>query len=293
MKKIRFIINPKSGTGQKNNLSDLIQKSIDKKIFDVEICFTETSGHATQLAKDSVERKFDIVVAVGGDGSVNETAKSLKNSETALGIIPTGSGNGMARHLGIPVNIVKAVEVLNGGNIETIDTLMVNDLFCIGTIGIGFDAHVAHLFAKAGKRGYSTYVKLVLAEFYSYKEKKFSILADDKFYEKKCFLLTFANSSQFGNNAVIAPFADVKDGIIEISMIRRFPAYVAPSLILRLMKNSIQHSKYFESLKGEKIIVKNSDTLQGHIDGEPVIFNTDLKMEVSPLSLKVIVPISK
>src|SRR5205085_10027306 len=134
-----------------------------------------------------------------------------------------------------------------------------NDHFCIGTIGVGFDAHIAHLFAKAGKRGYSTYVKLVLAEFSSYGEKNFSILVDGKLYERKCFLLTFANSSQFGNNAVIAPFADVKDGIIDVSMISRFPAIAAPSLIYRLMKNSIHGSKYFSRLKAREIIVKNNE----------------------------------
>lgn len=290
MQKIRFIINPKSGIGNKKILPDLIAKFIDSKKYSSEVCFTNEPGHATELAKYAVENDYDFVVAVGGDGSVNETAKALINSRTALGIIPTGSGNGMARHLGIPVDVIKAVKIFYEGEIEKIDTLTVNELFCVGTIGIGFDAHIAHLFAKSEKRGYSTYVKLVLKEFSTYKEKQFSIFVDGVKSERSCFLLTFANSSQFGNNAVIAPFADVKDGIIDISMMVRFPAIIAPALIYRLMNNTIHQSKFFTSLRGKNIEVKNQNSLPGHIDGEPVLFHSDLVIKINPLSLRVVVP---
>ena len=290
MKRIRFIINPKSGTGDKNNVIPVINSYIDKKTFQTDICITEAPGHATELSADACERGYDIVVAVGGDGSVNETAKVLVNSNTSLGIIPAGSGNGMARHLKISVNTIKAVKLLNDGKSETIDTLNVNDRFCIGTIGIGFDAYIAHLFSKKAKRGYSTYVKLVLTEFSSFKEKSFSILVDGKQYDRDCFLLTFANSSQFGNNAVIAPFANVRDGIIDISMMGKFPALAAPSLIYRLMNNTIYKSSYFNSLRGKNITVINKKIMQGHIDGEPVLFESDLNIKINPLSLKVIVP---
>jgi YegS/Rv2252/BmrU family lipid kinase len=290
MKKIRFIINPKSGTGKNKNLTALIDSEIDKNIFETDIAFTQAQGHACELAREAVALKYDIVVAVGGDGSVNETAGSLINTSTSLGIIPTGSGNGMARHLKVPVDIKKALANINTGKIDTIDTLEVNNRFCIGTIGIGFDAHIAHLFAHAGKRGYSTYVKLVLTEFASYKEKRFVILVDGKTYERDCFLLTIANSSQFGNNAMIAPFADVKDGVIDISAMKRFPFFVAPSLIYRLMHNTIHLSRYFELLKGREIIIKNNVELQGHIDGEPVLFNSDLNISIHRDSLKVIIP---
>ena len=290
MQKIRFIINPNSGTGKKNLLPDLINKFIDKEKYVFEICLTQAPGHATELAKDAVEKEFNIVVSVGGDGSVNETAKALFKTNTTLGIIPTGSGNGLARHLGISVDVEKAINIINKGTVDNIDTVTVNDRFCIGTIGVGFDAHIAHLFAKATKRGYSTYVILVLTEFSSYKEKRFSILVDGNLFERDCFLLTFANSSQFGNNAVIAPFANIKDGIIDITIMSRFPALSAPSLIYRLMNNSIQGSRFFESMRGKEIIVENNSSMLGHIDGEPVIFNSDLKIKINPLSIKVIVP---
>jgi diacylglycerol kinase (ATP) len=289
-KKIRFIINPKSGTGAKDDLVIRIDHYIDKSIFTPEVAYTKAAGHATELAAEAVEKKYDVVVAVGGDGSVNETATALVHTDTALAIVPMGSGNGMARHLKIPVDVAKSLRLINKGKIETIDTIKANERFCIGTIGVGFDAYIAHLFSNAKKRGYSTYVKLVLAEFSSYKVKHFSILADGKQIEKDCFLLTFANSSQFGNNAVIAPFADVKDGRIEISMLKRFPVFSAPALIYKLMNDSIHTSRYFEGESAANIILKNQIDLQGHIDGEPVIFSGDLTIKTDPLSLKVIVP---
>jgi diacylglycerol kinase (ATP) len=291
MKKIRFIINPHSGSKGKAAFPDLIEKNIDHARFESDICFTKAPHHATELAREASANKYDIVVAVGGDGSANEVGAGLIGTETALGIIPTGSGNGMSRHLKIPMEFQEAVKLFNNYRIERIDTLDANGRFCIGTIGIGFDAHIAHLFSKAGKRGYSTYVKLVLTEFSSYKTHDFHIVADGNAFDKSCFLLTFANSSQFGNNAVIAPFADVKDGWLDISMMKSFPVLAAPHLIYRLMNNNIHMSKYFEKMRGKNVVVSTGEkTITGHIDGEPVIFEDEVKINVHPLSLNVVVP---
>ena len=289
-KRIRFIINPKSGIHRKVDIPAIINRLIDDEKYEVGIYFTEAPGHATTLSSEAAKLHYEVVVAVGGDGSVNEVAKGLIASNTVLGIIATGSGNGMSRHLKIPMDIEKAIQVIFNGMIVKIDTVRVNEEFCIGTIGVGFDAHVAHLFAKSPKRGYSTYVKLVLSEFYKYKPLAYELIVDDQTISKECFLLTFANSSQFGNNAVIAPFADVRDGIIDISMMEKFPFYKAPHLIYRLMHNTIHQSKFFSMMKGKNIIVKNKGELKGHIDGEPVTFTTDLHVKIVPGSLSVLVP---
>ncbi|MBP6334760.1 MAG: diacylglycerol kinase family lipid kinase [Bacteroidia bacterium] len=288
-RKIRFIINPRSGSKSKVHFNEWIDNEVDKTVFDHEICVTTAPGHATQLSSEAASLGFYAVFAVGGDGSVNETAKGLQGSETALGIIPTGSGNGMARHLGIPVDFQKSLRLISHSRIERIDTVSVNEHFCIGTFGIGFDAHIAHLFAQAGTRGYSTYVKLVLGEFYKYPTHQFNLIVDGKSISREAFLLTFANSSQFGNNAVIAPFADIRDGIIEISVVRKFPAYKAPHLIYRMMNNILHHSKYFEGLRGKQMIVKNEGLLKGHIDGEPLVFTSDIRIGINPLSMNVLV----
>lgn len=289
-KRIRFIINPRSGTRNKKHFGEWILSAIDQSIYSPEICITNAKGHATLLSAEAAAMGYEIVVAVGGDGSVNETACGLMGTETALGIIPTGSGNGMARHLGIPVDFQKALKIINQSKIDRIDTLSVNEHFCIGTFGIGFDAHIAHLFSTAGTRGYSTYVKLVLREFYHYPAYQYNLIIDGKSIFRESFLLTFANSSQFGNNAVIAPFADVRDGLIEISVVRKFPAIAAPHLIYRMMNNLLHRSKYFEGMKGKDILVKNSNNLKGHIDGEPVSFQSDIKIRIQPLSLNVVIP---
>lgn len=288
MKRIRFIINPKSGATDKHSYEEWINTTIDKTIFQCEIIKTTAPHHATELAREAAKNNYDIVVAVGGDGSVNETGTGLIGTNTALGIIPTGSGNGMARHMKIPIDFRKAVALLNTGTIESVDTLTINNRPCIGTFGIGFDAHIAHLFAGAGTRGYSTYVKLVLAEFSKYKPVYFKIFADKKEYHLNCFLLTFANSSQFGNNAVIAPFADVKDGIIDISMLQKFPAYVAPHLIYRMMNNSIHKSRFFDRMSAREITVRNETIVKGHIDGEPIELEGDIEIRIRPLSLNIV-----
>ena len=289
MKKIRFIVNPKSGATKKDNFSKWISTSIDHNKFIVDVVFTKEPGHASQLAKEAVDEAFDIVVAVGGDGSVNETAQGLMNSSVALGIVPTGSGNGMARHLNIPMNFIKAVELINDHRIMSIDTMLVNEKFCIGTFGIGFDAHIAHLFAQAGTRGYSTYVKLVLTEFSKYKSVNFKIIADQMEIYISSFLLTFANSSQFGNNAVIAPFADVRDGLIDISIIRKFPFLTSFNLIYKMMNNKIHLSKYFDRFVASEIIILNDEIVKGHIDGDPIILEGNIKVKMNPLSLNVVV----
>ena len=289
-KKIRFIINPKSGVSDRNEMPDLVNRWVNKEHYDFEICFTEAPKHGIALSKEAADKKYFAVISIGGDGSANEVAKGLAESETALGIIPTGSGNGMARHMQLPMQVEKALGVINTGRIEKIDTLRVNDEFCLGTLGVGFDGHVAHLFANSSKRGYSTYAKLVLTEFYKYKPCIYEMDVDGKTISKECFLLTFANSSQFGNDAVIAPFASVQDGIVDISMIRQFSFAAVPGLIWRLMHNTIHKSKYFSMMRGKYIVLKNNSVLKGHIDGEPVTFNTDLHIKIIPKSLDIIVP---
>jgi YegS/Rv2252/BmrU family lipid kinase len=289
-KKIRFIINPKSGARNKKHFSDWILQHTDRDLFEPEICFTEAPGHAAILSREAAENNYVMVVAVGGDGSVNETAQGLYGTGTSLGIIPTGSGNGLARHLRIPMDFVKAVQSLNHSIPFSMDSLRINDKLCLGTFGIGFDAHIAHLFAGAAKRGYSTYVKLVLKEFYKYPTYQYNMVVDGKSVVKEAFLLTFANSSQFGNNAVIAPFANVTDGKIDLVMVKKFPAIKAPQLIYRMMNNILFRSRYFESQHVTHAVVINSNSLKGHIDGEPVSFSGNIEIRMVPGSVNILRP---
>lgn len=287
MKKALFIINPKSGAMHKEHFENWIQHGVDRSKLDFQTVYTKYPGHATELSREAAGQHLDLVVAVGGDGSVNEVGAGLVGSQTALGIIPTGSGNGMARHLGIPMKFQDSLQVLNEGFPTRIDSFLVNSHFGIGTFGIGFDAHIAHLFAHAGTRGYSTYVKLVLTEFYKYKAKTYQLVLDGTPISGECFLLTFANSSQFGNNAVIAPFADVTDGLLEVTMMKKFPVLAAPRLIYRMMNNTLQNSRFFRGKQARSVTVLNQGTLKGHIDGEPHEFSGDIQVSILPKSINV------
>ncbi len=288
--RIRFIINPHSGTSKKHNLPDMIRAAIDPGRFEPEIVFTQAQLHATELAREAVSMGYRAVIAVGGDGSVNETAAGLSGTTTALGIIPTGSGNGLARHLGMPMGLTDAMKCLNTAEEISIDTFRVNDRLGVGTFGIGFDGHIAHLFAKAGTRGYSTYVKLVLSEFYKYRPREFHFSVDGNPHSKESFLFTFANSSQFGNNAVIAPFADLQDKYLDIAMLRQFPVYSVPHLLYRMTHNTLHKSRYYDMLRGKEVKIHNADEVHGHIDGEPIILQGNIHITVVPSSLLILAP---
>lgn len=288
-KTICFIVNPISGIGRQKVIEKLIDEQLDRSLFDYEIAYTKAAKHAIELSKDAVSRNIDIVVAVGGDGSVNETAKGLINSNTAIAIIPTGSGNGLARHLNIPLNLKKAMQVINSGKQTNIDTVQMNDETFVNVAGIGFDAHIGWEFAKFGKRGFSSYIKVITREFPRYKAQDFELIIDGTTQTKNAYLISFANGSQWGNNAYIAPAADISDGLMDIAILSDFKFVNVLSIGYRLLKKTIDKSPFLEIIKANEVIVKQKGII-AHIDGEPIEIGNELRIKVNPLSLKVIVP---
>lgn len=288
-KKICFIVNPISGVGRQKVIEKLIDQELDRTLFDYEIAYTKAAKHAIEISKDAVIRKFDVVVAVGGDGSVNETAKGLINSNTALAIIPTGSGNGLARHLNIPLNLKKAMDVINSGKETLIDSIQMNDETFVNVAGIGFDAHIGWEFAKFGKRGFSSYLKVISREFPSYKAGNYELTVDGETINKKAFLISFANGSQWGNNAYIAPMADISDGVMDIAILNDFKFYSILSIGYRLLNKTLDQSSHISIIKAKEVTVKQSGTI-AHIDGEPIEIGHEIRIKVNPLSLKVIIP---
>ena len=172
MKRILFIINPNSVKRNNSRVSKAIELGIDHAKFIVNKIYTESAGHAVQISKDAVEGKVDIIVAVGGDGTVNEVASQMINSNAVLGIVPLGSGNGLARHLGISRNIEKAIELINRQNTSVIDTGFINGKVFISIAGVGFDAYIAEKFANGNQRGFFGYFKLIANEYFNYKPQK-------------------------------------------------------------------------------------------------------------------------
>ncbi len=288
-KTICFIVNPISGIGRQKVIEKLINEQLDRSIFDYEIAYTKMAKHAIEVSKDATSRNVDIVVAVGGDGSVNETAKGLVNTNTAMAIIPTGSGNGLARHLNIPLNLKKAMQVINSGKQTSIDTIQMNNEMFVNVAGIGFDAHIGWEFAKFGKRGFSSYIKVISREFPKYKAQDFELIIEGKSITKNAYLISFANGSQWGNNAYIAPTADISDGVMDIAILRDFKFISVLSIGYRLLKKTLHQSSFLEIIKAKEVIVKQKGII-AHIDGEPIEIGNELRIKVHPLSLKVIVP---
>ncbi len=288
-KKICFIVNPISGVGRQKVIEKLIDESLNRLLFDYEIAYSKAPKHATIIAKEAAARGFDIVVAVGGDGSVNETARGLIGTSTAMAVIPAGSGNGMARHLKIPLNLKKAIAVINAAKETSIDTMLFNDEPFINVAGVGFDAHIVWEFAKFGKRGFSSYIKLVLREYPRYKAGNYELIVDGKTHSKTAFLISFANGSQWGNNAYIAPSATMDDGYMDIAILKDFSLASTISIAYRLFRKTLPDSSFLEIIKCKEAFLKQKNTV-AHIDGEPIEIGTDVSIRVNPLSLKVIVP---
>ena len=290
MKNIAFIINPISGTQNKRKLPKTIEQLLDREQWLANIVFTEHAGHAMELARQYARMEFDAVVAVGGDGTVNEVASGLRDTETALGIIPMGSGNGFARHIGIPMRTQRAIEMLNHSEVIKADYGLAEDHVFVTTCGTGFDALIADRFAQAGTRGFQTYIKKVIQDALTYKSETYRIMEGEKLlFEHKAFLLTFANANQWGNDAFIAPKASIQDGKMDICMMSSNALLAAPSLALRLFTKSIDKSLFMETLRAKDVILYREQTSPFHIDGDPVDMPQNVHIRIVEDGLRVLV----
>ena len=288
--KVFFIINKYSGRGFRPELEGLIISQCDALNLECTIEFTQDRGHATELAKNASSLGFHKVFAVGGDGTVNEVAQGLVYTETKMGIIPKGSGNGLARHLNIPMSVKKSLELLSSEKMIQMDTIRFNDKLSVNVSGIGFDGHVAGLFGKDGKRGLAGYIKLVLKEFFSFKEFPIEMVADGKPFQRSAFILAIANSSQFGNNATIAPFASVCDQLIDVCFIKKVPLWQAIGFAIKMFSGKIDTSAFVEIIKAREISIRFPKPIAYHIDGEPMAPVSVFKIAIAQSSLNMIVP---
>ena len=287
-KKALFIINPISGGKKKDDVPGQIENHLDKTLFVYDIVFTTGVAHARQVAAAAVGN-YDVVVAVGGDGTVNETASGVVGSDVVLGIIPCGSGNGLSRFLGIPMNIEQSIQTLNKLQVEAIDSAEANNHPFFNMAGMGFDAHIGQVFAGGKKRGFFSYVKSSLAEIINYKPHTYYLTIDGVDYTRKAFILSFANSSQYGNNAHISPKASVQDGSIDVCIVKPFPLYRFPELVLRMFTKTADGSDFVEIIKGKDITVKRDNDGPMHLDGEPAQMGAQVNIKIKPGTLRVIV----
>lgn len=287
-KKILFIINPISGGKNKDKFETIAHRYLDKHLFSPEFVFTQGPNHAEQLAREGLINNFDFITAVGGDGTINEVAKALLGTQTPLGIIPEGSGNGLARALHIPLEKKDALILLNRLAVKEIDAGYINGMPFFNMAGIGFDALISSRFAKKDLRGPLGYMQTIFHEISNYKPLDYEINIDGERYERKAFMISIANSPQYGNEAYISPKASVEDGLLDVCIVKPFPLFILPKMIYHLFSKTADRTKYVEIIHGKNIKITRSVKEEVHVDGEPIMLEKNLEVTVFPKSLKVI-----
>jgi YegS/Rv2252/BmrU family lipid kinase len=291
MKKLRicFIHNPISGVRKLKDLEDLVRQNLDLDRFDYSIKGTSSPKDAMRLASVAAMENFDIVCAVGGDGTINEVVQGIGKAQLTLAIIPTGSGNGLARHLEIPLEAEKAIRLINHLNTKTIDLASINGYPFASIAGLGFDARVANKYSKLKKRGFYGYSRVVMMEFFRYREREYTLSFNDQKITRKALLLSIANSNQFGYNTIIAPNAKSDDGLLDIVIVKKFPVGEIPRMIGLLFTGKIDQSSYIESFQTSEIFIVRKRGKRVNIDGEAIKMGKEIFVRIQPSAIKVIV----
>ncbi|MDR0363643.1 MAG: diacylglycerol kinase family lipid kinase [Bacteroidales bacterium] len=286
-----FILNPISGIQKfrRKRIERKIKKYIEKHDIEAEIWRSKYAGHTTDLVKKAVDLNIARVVVAGGDGSINEAARSLVYADTSLGIIPSGSGNGLAHYLKIPFNIKKALDIIFTGTAKYADVLKVNDKYAFSLAGIGLDAMVAKRYKSLQRRGFFTYLQSAIVEYFNYKPERFIIKYDDKELTETCAFIVFANSDQYGYNFRIAPQADLFDGYIDVVMVKKIPIVSAPLSSIQIFTGRADKILYFSTFKTKKIEIIRDQKGVVNIDGDPYETEISTTVEVIEKALKIIV----
>jgi diacylglycerol kinase (ATP) len=285
--KTLFLVNSRSGANRRRDAAALIANSCD---WEHEIAACGAIADLDDLIRDAASRGVKAVFAVGGDGTIHEVAKRLIGTEMALGVVPTGSGNGFARHLGLPMNFRKAIRACCGLRVEIIDTATVNGASFINMMGIGFDAWIADAFERAGTRGLLTYVRVGLRGFARYAAEEYEVTVDGSMTRHRAYIVAVANASQYGNNARIAPLASMQDGILDVTLIEQAPFFRVPLIAAQLFAGNLHRARGVTTLRGRNITVRRTSAGAAHLDGEPVTLPAFVSIDIVPRSLRVIVP---
>ncbi len=288
--KVQAIINPVSGVGSKRKIPKILEDVCREKGCFLSVAFTEYAGHASELTKKALEEAYSCIIAVGGDGTVNEVARAMIHSDAVLGIIPKGSGNGLARELHIPMDVRRAVDMLIKGHVSVIDACKANERIFFCTCGVGFDAKVSQSFAREKHRGSLTYIKNTIEEYLNYKPEPYELLIDDQMIKEKAFLVACGNASQYGNNAYITPHANIQDGEMDITILSPFtPLDIAP-LAIQLFTKQIDRNSKIKMFKAKNVSIIRQHSGLMHLDGEPVLVESRIDISVLPKALKVFTP---
>lgn len=290
--KARLIINPISGTRSKAGLDRMVSDALSPLGWDLEIVYTKGHGDATRLALSAVDKGCEAVLAAGGDGTINEAAAALCDTGVILGILPCGSGNGLARHLGIPVDLREGLKVILENHPETIDYATVNDSKFFCTFGVGFDAAVSEAFARKKSRGKLTYLQSTFETYANYEPEYYTISANGKKLTERAFLVAVCNASQYGNNAYIAPSASINDGLLDVTIIHAGNTLTTALVGVDMMTGMIERNMLINTFRTDNIVIEREHRGPSHVDGEPLEMAQRLDIRCHHGGLKVFTPVT-
>lgn len=289
-RKALLVVNPNSGTRSKRGIEELVKERLAGADVEVECVCTQHAGHAIELTAKAVDAGLDLVISAGGDGTVNEIASQLSGSSTALGILPLGSGNGLARSLGIPQDVDEALKIIAHGRKFHSDRGLVNGLPFYCTFGVGFDAAVSEKFARTKRRGRINYVKSVFLEFLKYRSLPYAISIEGKVITERAFLIAVCNASQYGNNAYIAPKASLSDGLLDLIVIHDGSPLSTVRVGVDLITGYLDRNTRIDTFRIKTATITRPQSGPVHIDGDPLQLGDSLQIECDPSSLWVYVP---
>lgn len=289
-KSIYVIINPIAGVRPKDEIPNLVHQTFPSDEYDVTIWHTLYAGHASEIARKAVDEHIDIVVAIGGDGTINETARSLVGTSVQFGLVPMGSGNGLARHIQIPLECQRALEVIRDGHVDAIDYGVINGHIFFCTAGVGFDAEVSQMFAHMKERGGLSYVRSTLNLLRDYKPSTYVIHTDDGRIRERAFLIAIGNASQWGNNAMITPRASMQDGLMDVTLLKPFPMIEVPQLTMQLFAGTLDSNPHTVTFRTAHMRIIMPKAKVVHVDGEPIEMDGILDIQTYKSGLQVLTP---
>ena len=292
-RKYLTIINPNSGTSRKTSIPELAYNILSENGSELYFVYTNEQGHVAQIIDDVAGQGFDVVIGVGGDGTINEVADAVRPTDMTMGIIPMGSGNGLARSLDIPMDPEAALEVIRKGYIKRIDCCEANGVPFFVTFGVGFDAQVTASYDQKSFRGPLSYVLSTVDQFIKHKSSLYRLHLNGEMIEQKAFLVTCANADQYGNNAIIAPEAELDDGLFDVVVIRNMSLLKAPQVAINLFTKNINESASIDIYRTDHLIIEREEADYAQVDGELLELGRRIEISIQKQQLPILVPLPK